>query len=65
MYGHSGYGANSYGSERQTTSLIVQIVKLGKRVFQFAYGQAITFMRHGSARTFTDASQSQTMKLPT
>ena len=66
MYGFSGYGTNTYGSERQPGgSLIVQIVTFGGRVFSGLYGAAVTFMRFGSTRTFSDPqNQSQTFQLP-
>jgi hypothetical protein len=65
MYGFSGYGTNPYGSERQYSTVVTQIIKLGARVFQYTFNQALTFMLYGSTRTFSDPSQSQTMKLPT
>ena len=64
MYGFSGYGCSAYGSERQNSSLVAQVVRFGARVFQDVYGKAIAFMRYGSTRTFNDPTQSQTMKLP-
>jgi hypothetical protein len=65
MYGFSGYATNSYGSERQSASVIVQIIRFGGRVFEGLYGAAVTFMRFGSTRTFQDPqSQSQIFQLP-
>jgi hypothetical protein len=65
MYGFHGYASNTYGSERQTSSIVVQIIKFGGRFFQSLYGAAITLARFSSARTFQDPqNQSQTFQLP-
>jgi len=65
MLGFHGFGTNAYGSERQTASVIVQVIRFGGRIFIGLYGAAMTFMRYTSARVFGDPSgSSQTFKLP-
>jgi len=73
MYGFSGYGTNSYGSERQS-SFLAQVVRLGARVFRDVYGAAIAFARtagrlsitnvYGSATAFSRPNSSRTFNDP-
>ena len=73
MYGFSGYGTNSYGSERQ--SAISRIIQWGARVFQNVYGVALAFARstatltitsvYGVATAFMRPNSSRTFQDPT
>ena len=74
MYGFSGYGTNSYGSERQQGSILVEAVKLGARVMQDVYGVSVAFARkagtltltslYGLANAFTRPNSSRTLEDP-
>lgn len=57
MYGFSGYGTNSYGSERQSS--LAPIVKLAMRVLQLGFSQLALLLRFRNL-TLSDPETNQT-----
>ena len=65
MYGFSGYGTNSYGSERQTSVFapLAPVVKLAMRVLTLGFSQLALLLRFRTVTLSNPETNQTTLEL--